>query len=752
MYEKGNKKNLFHNMSSPSLLENNSENIKNKYFSNKPKFKNIKLILNRKLNPLQSSNIKSIKKVSLSNNPFQIYTRNKKNNSLNKINFELSGEIANENANKIMKKYFYPDDEKMHEIPNKLNEEIDINKMMSFYTKMQYNKEKEDIKKIIKKQKNITIFSNKDYSENDSELQTFVPSLSVKSVKSMNSGLKKRYQFDSSTSTNKFRNTSLISGNNCIKLDLFTKIYKSPLHSLDTMKKNKLIYNSIIEDYNLNRLNSFKKLENDLGPLLNLQNESHNNKKNNIKILPFIPRMADININNVNLNIKEDDLDNSPDKVKAKLNRQNSLENTSILNNGFSLYFSKFFQYRRGEKYLLKISSFPPYKNSPESRSQFIFVQEGKDVILHGGYNISRKYNIWKFNFNEKSWTSIEPQGLINEIRYAHVGALYHRNLYIYGGKYFRGINFADIEIFNLDKKSWIFPKLESAKRIPLRRNHASCSVGNTMFIHGGMNEDGKYLDDMYILNYKPLRWFDIDINHNGNIIPSLAHHCCCLVMPEIIVMNPKFNFYSTPEHGERTKQNGIKEKGIYIFGGKISNEGPLNNNLYVIKIGIKPVELIILKTYGKPPCPRFDFSMNFYEKGNILIIHGGRTIKDKYENGINDTFILDLSRLNWLEVEYFSDKYIVTPRYFHQSVILGGNLCIFGGMNGNQYIGSEMLVIDLDSHSKSIKEKYMFENQKKKNENDKRNSNKGTITNNKKEGEKFNIFKLKRIFNNKGE
>ena len=36
--------------------------------------------------------------------------------------------------------------------------------------------------------------------------------------------------------------------------------------------------------------------------------------------------------------------------------------------------------------------------------------------------------------------------------------------------------------------------------------------------------------------------------------------------------------------------------------------------------------------------------------------------------------------------------------------------------------------------------------------ENDKRNSNKGTTTNNKKEGEKFNIFKLKRIFNNKGE
>ena len=30
-------------------------------------------------------------------------------------------------------------------------------------------------------------------------------------------------------------------------------------------------------------------------------------------------------------------------------------------------------------------------KNSPESRSQFIFVRDEKDIVLHGGYNISRK-------------------------------------------------------------------------------------------------------------------------------------------------------------------------------------------------------------------------------------------------------------------------------------------------------------------------------------------------------------------------
>ena len=711
--------------------------------------KNIKFIFNRKLSPLKTSNIKLLKKVSLSNkvhNSFHIFSRNKRNNNnTNKNNFDFSGDIANANANRIMKNYFYPDCEKTHELSNKLNEEIDINKMMTFYTKMEYNKEKEDINNIFKKQKNITIFTNKDYSNNNSEIQTLIPSLSVKSGKSE---LKKRFQIDSNfTTNNNERNISQIFEKSFIKLDIFNKIYKSPLHSLDIMKKNKLIYNSVIEDYNINRLNSFKKSEKELHPLLILQSDK-SPKKNNIKILPFIPRMVDITIN---LDIKDDELNNS--QIKGKQIHHNSLEELNLINEGLSNYFLKMLQYRRGEKYLLKISNLSPYKNAPESRSQFIFVQEGKEIILHGGYNISRKYNIWKFNPFEKSWTSIKPLGLINEIRYAHVGALYHRNLYIYGGKYFKGSHFADIDIFSLDKKCWIFPKLESEKRIPLRRNHVACSVGNTMFVHGGMNEENKYLDDMYILNYKPLKWYDIDINNN-NKIPPLAHHCCCLVMPEAITLNPKFNFYSVPEHGERSRQSRIKEKGIYIFGGKISNEGPLNNNLYVIKIGMKPVEIIILKTNGTPPCPRFDCSFNFYERGNILIIHGGRTIKEEYENGINDTFIFDLFHLQWIEVQYFTDKYIVPPRYFHQSLVLGGNLFIFGGMEGNQYVGSEMLVIDLNSHSKCLREKYMLENQKKKNENDKsmiNNKLKRYSSINQKDTEKFSIFKLKKISSIKG-
>ena len=66
-----------------------------------------------------------------------------------------------------MKKYFYPDNEKSHEKSNKLNEEIDVNKVLTFYSKLKYKKEKEEVKKIINKQKEMTIFTGDTSNDNN---------------------------------------------------------------------------------------------------------------------------------------------------------------------------------------------------------------------------------------------------------------------------------------------------------------------------------------------------------------------------------------------------------------------------------------------------------------------------------------------------------------------------------------------------------------------------------------------------------
>ena len=672
-------KRILHNNSTPLLFENTNFNTKNNFILSQTNNINKQINFKKKLFPLIITNSKLLNKKGRNKiksfYPFTNCSILSSPNShdrkidTNERNKEMlsSGETTNENANNFMSKYFYPDGDESHEKSNKINEEININNLMTFYSKIKYNKEKEDIKKMIEQQRKEVLFFN-----NEEEGNNY---------------LNNNYNKNETNSKNIF-----------IKLDLNKKIYHSPLHSLDIMKKNKFIYENILLDYNNKRIQSYKKLEKFLNPLLKMKFRFK--KNNNIKILPFVQKNEESNYLITNKNEEE----NESEKKKSK---KDIKENNHI--EPLLLDFSKILRLKKNEKYLLYNKLEYPNKNFPESRSEFIFVQEGKEIILHGGYNVSRKYNIWKFNPNQKSWNSIEPIGIKSEIRYAHTGVLHLRNLYIFGGKSFRGTNFSDLEIFNLDKKNWIFPKTEG-KRVPLRRNHIACGIGNTMFIHGGISEENKYLDDFYIFNYKLLKWEDIDISFNNEIkSPSLAHHSCCLVVSEVTMHNSKFNIYNCPDIGRSRFMNKIKEKGIYIFGGKFSEEGPINNNLYVLKIGKKPLEWEIINTNGIKPCARYNASLNFYERGNMLIIHGGRTTYKKKEIALNDTFILDLFSFNWIEVEYFNKGCKVPPRYFHQAIVIKGDLYIFGGMNEREYIGSEMLILDLNSNIKCLKEKNIF-------------------------------------------
>ena len=61
---------------------------------------------------------------------------------------------------------------------------------------------------------------------------------------------------------------------------------------------------------------------------------------------------------------------------------------------------------------------------------------------------------------------------------------------------------------------------------------------------------------------------------------------------------------------------------------------------MWVLRIGKKYLDWMEIMTLGKPPCPRYLFSMNFYEQENFIIIHGGKTKSLKSEQILNDTFL----------------------------------------------------------------------------------------------------------------
>ena len=209
------------------------------------------------------------------------------------------------------------------------------------------------------------------------------------------------------------------------------------------------------------------------------------------------------------------------------------------------------------------------------------------------------------------------------------------------------------------------------------------------------MSEENTILNDFHLLNINPFKWFPLAISENS-IAPSLFGHTSTLVFPSDIRNSPRLNVYKLPDDKlQRRYMNRIKEKGIYLFGGK-SNDDVLSNEVYVIKLGRKPVEITKLALKGKPPSPRYFHTVNFFEEGNILIVYGGRNDMSE-DYALGDMFILDLGKLEWIEAKLYTDhNKNILGRCGHSSLISNRKLIIFGGMNNNNYLGSTLFFIDI--------------------------------------------------------
>ena len=122
--------------------------------------------------------------------------------------------------------------------------------------------------------------------------------------------------------------------------------------------------------------------------------------------------------------------------------------------------------------------------------------------------------------------------------------------------------------------------------------------------------------------------------------------------------------------------------------------------------MGKKPLDWIKVDTKGKAPIPRYFHSMNFYERGNYIIIHGGRNDSFSANSALNDTFLLNLENFEWIEVKLYSNisNFSVYNRCGHQSIIYADKLIILGGMNNDNFIGSSLFIINLDfSYNNSL-------------------------------------------------
>ena len=505
-----------------------------------------------------------------------------------------------------------------------------------------------------------------------------------------------------------------------IKFDFLKEHFKNPMQAYYLVQKNKVIYQSMIQNYQNFEKDMYTRSFNKLNPLLQRSFELEQTKcvksQPKVKISTKIPKMVDTSwFNNA-----------------STLTQRNSIKHKSTLHSKRSSHSSgsKLSHILIGKTSIipsitLTVRFIQPLKDFPESREQFIFTQLGSDCVMCGGLVSNTTKNIvWEFNFNKLSWQKPTTLTVGPEARFGHSGIIHNKRLIIFGGKYLTLSLLGDVDVYNIETKTWHTPSLSTYSKLKLRRNHIACLIGNQMFIHGGIDEDGTFLNDCYLLNLNPLKWVTCQINEETRP-PVLAYHKCCLVLPEEMKINPKMNIYKYPDISvKRLTMDNIKERGIYVFGGKHSADGKALDDLYILRIGRRPLEWAKVRTKGIGPSPRYACSLSYYEEGNCLVVHGGRNDSQCDDFALNDTYILELFSLSWMRVDYCYERnnMRVSNRCSHETVLYHHKLIIFGGMNSDKYIGSHLCIIDLASGNKEHKDTNSTNNN---NNNNKSNSNK---------------------------
>lgn len=245
------------------------------------------------------------------------------------------------------------------------------------------------------------------------------------------------------------------------------------------------------------------------------------------------------------------------------------------------------------------------------------------------------------------------------------------------------------------------------------RRNHIAHAIGPAMLIHGGVLENGKISNDIAILEFFNLKWNKLEYKGKS---PFLAFHCSEVVIENVKTNIKNYHIYKGPNNTENKNGYKLKHEGIFFFGG-FDEENNCKNDIYILKIGRKPLEWFNPKPNGIAPPPRIFAKMNFFEELNILIVHGGRNDLLK-KSVFNDFWIFDLENFKWIKANI--NPYTPKERSEHCSIIHKNLLLILGGTNLNKYNSMDFFIVNLDLFNNKNKERDVYKEYEQMNKNEK--------------------------------
>jgi len=254
-------------------------------------------------------------------------------------------------------------------------------------------------------------------------------------------------------------------------------------------------------------------------------------------------------------------------------------------------------------------------------------------------------------------WQRCIIEGKYPEQRGGHTTVLIKdQYLLVFGGhRYEREGEFTyfnDIQVFDITTNKWKQIRASGLEVAP-RYGHSATLVGDRMFVFGGKGTNGNLYRDMVVLDIK--NWVWAPVVSQSVSPPARMQHA--------------------------SLQIGRK---IVIHGGWDS-VSPSYNDIWIFDTG--DFSWMQPKTYGVPPSPRYQHSLNLTPDGRILMFGGAHISTTNQITYFKDLYELNTSTMVWSHCVTKGDG--PSPRAMHTANLIetknedgsvSTKLFVFGG------------------------------------------------------------------------
>lgn len=297
----------------------------------------------------------------------------------------------------------------------------------------------------------------------------------------------------------------------------------------------------------------------------------------------------------------------------------------------------------------------------PAGREGHAAVEVGNRIYIIGGcVQEIRCYNdVHIFDTDTLSWQQEPITGDGPEPRGGHTASLVGTNIYLFGGASSES-TFGDVYKLDLIQKHWSRGVLANGEIAPKRRtNHAATAEEHgRIYIFGGYDADGNFLDDTWILNVygnsaaPPGQWQDA-----GTFLAVWEKPT-----PSGIAPSPRESHSLT-----------LVDRRLVLFGGYTSS-GQIVNDVHTFNLDTQSWSVVPVG--GEKPAPRQ--SMSAARHGKDVVVAGGCDVAEESPVCFNDVWSLDTVGMRWTKRAW--DVVSWFPREGHSATFVRGRMFMFGG------------------------------------------------------------------------